>query len=140
MKTIHSTLMICNQISVDLWSLTLNLQNLSNVPLQISSPTILQADTWKKGLEVVLQPNSTLVMRASTRSQKEVVPLQNSTLVMLTLKTSTGGEKTHQDLETSDTSCATSHWNITFQLEWTCDQRQLPQDQDQYWKFKEKSL
>ena len=44
----------------------------------------------KKGLEAVLQPNSTLVMTASARSEKEVVPLQNSTLVMFESKTSTG--------------------------------------------------
>ena len=73
---------------------------LQNNNYNFKSPTICQADTWKKGLEVVLQPNSTLVMRALTRSQKEGVPLQNSTLVMLTSKTSTGSEKTHQDLET----------------------------------------
>ena len=75
------------------------------------SPTIHQAQTWKKGLEVVLQPNYTLVMKALTRSQKEVVPLQNSTLVMFELKTSTGSEKTlkqHQELETqsSERNCA----------------------------------
>ena len=58
------------------------------------SPIIYQTDIWKKGLEVVLQPNSTLVMRASTRSQKEVVPLQDSTLVMFESKTSTGSEET----------------------------------------------
>ena len=47
------------------------------------SPTSLQMNTWKKGLEVGLQPNSTLVMKALTRSQEEVVPLQNSTLVII---------------------------------------------------------
>ena len=54
------------------------------------SPTSLQTDTWKKGLEVVLQPNSTLVANALTRSEKQVVPLWNSTLVMFESKTSTG--------------------------------------------------
>ena len=58
------------------------------------SPTSLQMDTWKKGLEAVLQPNSTLVITASTRSEKEVVLLQNSTLVMFESKTSTGSEET----------------------------------------------
>ena len=66
----------------------------------LKSSKILQAETWKKGLEVVIQPNSTLVMRALTRSQKEVVPLQNSTLVIFGSKTSTGSEKTCQNLET----------------------------------------
>ena len=61
-----------------------------NQPDNFKSPTSLQTDTWKKGLEVVLQPNSTMVMTASTRSEKEVVPLQNSTLVMFESKTSTG--------------------------------------------------
>ena len=58
------------------------------------SPTSLQMDTWKKGLEVVLQPNSTLVANTLTRSEKQVVPLQNSTLVMSELKTFTGSEET----------------------------------------------
>ena len=44
------------------------------------SPTSLQMDTWKKGLEVVLQPNSTLVMTTST-------------LVMFESKTSTGHQE-----------------------------------------------
>ena len=61
-----------------------------NQPNNFKSPTSLHIDTWKKGLEAVLQPNSTLVMIASTRSEKEVEPLQNSTLVMFKSKTSTG--------------------------------------------------
>ena len=66
------------------------------------SSTILQTDTWKKGLEVVLPPNSTLVMTASTRSKREV-PLQESTLVMFESKTSTGSDKTHQEHQELET-------------------------------------
>ena len=51
------------------------------------SPT----ETYKKGLEVVLHPNSTQMDRASTRKEWKVVPLQNSTLVMFEPKTSTEG-------------------------------------------------
>ena len=58
------------------------------------SPTIHQAETWKKGLEMVLQLNATLVMRTLTRSQKEVVPLQDSTLVMFESKIYIGSEET----------------------------------------------
>ena len=43
-------------------------ESTESIAPDFKSPTILQADTWKKGLEVVLQPNSTLVMRALTRS------------------------------------------------------------------------
>ena len=64
---------------------------LQNYNYNFKSPTIPQADTWKKGFEVLLPPNSTLMMTASTRSKREVVPLQNSTLVMFESKTSTGG-------------------------------------------------
>ena len=110
---------------------------LQNDNYNFKSPTIHQADTWKKGLEVVLQPNSTLVMKALTRSQKEVVPLQNSTLVMLTLKTSTENEKTPPQTWRHGYILCSIHWNITFLIGWTCDQRKLPQDQDQYWNFKE---
>ena len=100
------------------------------------SPKILQTDMWKKGLGVVLLPNSTLVMRALTRREKEVVPLQNSTLVMFILKTSTGSEKTCQNLETRKDPILKllGHY---ISNGWPCDQRQLPQDQDSYWNFNE---
>ena len=112
-----------------------SLEPRGTTPTSSKSSTILQADTWKKGLESVLQPNSTLVMRASTRSEKEVVPLQISTLVTLTLETSTGSEKTHQDLETRKypTLKLLGHY---ISIGCPCDQRQLPQDQDPYWNFK----
>ena len=105
-----------------------------NQPNNFKSPTSLQKDTWKKGLEAVLQPNSILVMSASTRSQKEVVPLQNSTLVMFESKTSTGSEKTHQNLEMGKHSMLKplDHYIL---IGWTCDQRQLLQDHGLYWNF-----
>ena len=102
-----------------------------NQPNNFKSPTSLQADTWKKGLEVVLLEDSTLVMTALTRSQKEVVPLQDSTLMMFELKTSTGSEKTYQNLEMRKHPMLKplDHYIL---IGWTCDQRQLPQDQGPY--------
>ena len=104
----------------------------ANNNYNFKSPTICQTNAWKKGLGVVLQPNSTLMIRASTRGQKEVAPLQNSTLVMLTSKTSTGSEKTCQNLETGKypTLKLLGHY---ISIGWPCDQRQLPHDQNLYW-------
>ena len=99
------------------------------------SPTSLQTDTWKKGLEVVLKPNSTLVVNALTRSEKQVVPLWDSTLVMFELKTSTGSEKTCQNFEMRKHPMLKplDHYILIGQ---TCDQKQLPQDWGPSWNFR----
>ena len=78
------------------------------------SPTSLQTDMSKEGLEA----------------------LQHSTLVMFELKTSTASEKTCQNLEMRKLPMLKplDHYIL---IGWTCDWRQLPQDQDLYWNFKE---
>ena len=67
------------------------------------------------------------------KSKKGFEPLCNSTLVLL--KTSTGSEKTCQNLETRKHPMLKplNHYILNG---WTCDQRQLPQDQGSYWNFR----
>ena len=67
------------------------------------------------------------------KSKKGFEAQCNSTLVLL--KTSTGSEKTCQNLEMRKHPILKplDHYILTG---WTCDQRQLPQDQGPYWNIR----